>query len=591
MTTVDNRVTNLGDQVTTIDGRVTNVEGSIITIGDQVTGLANDALLWDAGIGAFSAKHGGVGPQKITNIAAGELSDTSTEAVNGSQLKATNDAVTTVDNRVTNLGGQVTTIDGRVTNVEGNIITIGDQVTSLARDALLWDAGIGAFSAKHGGAGPQKITNIAAGVLSDTSTDAVNGAQLKATNDAVTVIDGRVTTIEGSITNIANGGGIKYFHTSSTKDDSQASGMNSVAAGPAAIASGASSVAMGDEAKATADKATAVGANAIASGTGASAFGNNAKAEGNGSLAMGDGAKATKEKSTAIGSGAAATAKNAVALGADSVADRDNSVSVGSAGNERQITSVAAGVEDTDAVNVAQLKDVSGSVTNVDKRVGDVDKRVTKVEGDVTHIQNGTDGMFQVNNISNHPKPKATGRDSVAGGAGAEASGANSMAIGTSAKASGQNSVAVGANSVADRANTVAVGSAGNERQITSVAAGVEDTDAVNVAQLNESVSGITGNANAYTDSRYASLKNDLHEQDNVLSAGIAGALAQASLPQPYVAGASMAAAGVGNYRGQSAVAVGVSRISDNGKWVTKLQGSADTQGNVGVSAGVGYQW
>ncbi|MNZ84078.1 Adhesin YadA precursor [compost metagenome] len=193
----------------------------------------------------------------------------------------------------------------------------------------------------------------------------------------------------------------------------------------------------------------------------------------------------------------------------------------------------------------------------------------------------------------------------MAGGAGAEATAANSTAVGTKARATAENavamgngataskanSVALGANSVADRANSVSVGSAGNERQITNVAAGTSDTDAVNLGQLNKSVADITNNANAYTDQRYAQLKNDLDKQDDVLSAGIAGALAQASLPQPYVPGASMAAAGVGNYRGQSAVAVGVSRISDNGKWVTKLQGSTTTQGDFGMSVGVGYQW
>ncbi|MNN71738.1 Adhesin YadA precursor [compost metagenome] len=123
------------------------------------------------------------------------------------------------------------------------------------------------------------------------------------------------------------------------------------------------------------------------------------------------------------------------------------------------------------------------------------------------------------------------------------------------------------------------------------MAAGTADTDAVNVAQLNKSVGDITNIANNYTDQRYNSLKRDLDEQDDTLSAGIAGAMAMASLPQPYTPGASMAAAGLGTYRGQGAVSVGVSRISDNGKWVTKLQGSTTTQGDFGVSVGVGYQW
>jgi autotransporter adhesin len=137
----------------------------------------------------------------------------------------------------------------------------------------------------------------------------------------------------------------------------------------------------------------------------------------------------------------------------------------------------------------------------------------------------------------------------------------------------------------------VSVGSSGNERQITNVAAGTKGTDAVNVDQLSKSVANITNNANAYTDQRYSELRHDLKKQDDTLSAGIAGAMVMASLPQPYAPGASMTTAGVGNYRGQSAVAFGVSHISDNGRWVSKLQGSSDTQGQVGLALGVGYQW
>jgi autotransporter adhesin len=80
-------------------------------------------------------------------------------------------------------------------------------------------------------------------------------------------------------------------------------------------------------------------------------------------------------------------------------------------------------------------------------------------------------------------------------------------------------------------------------------------------------------------------------DQDDKLSAGIAGAMAMASLPQPYSAGASMFSMAGGTYQGESAIAMGVSAVSDNGKWVTKLSGSTNSQGDVGGSVGVGYQW
>ncbi len=169
----------------------------------------------------------------------------------------------------------------------------------------------------------------------------------------------------------------------------------------------------------------------------------------------------------------------------------------------------------------------------------------------------------------------------------ATATGESSLALGKNAKATANNSTALGSDSVADRADTVSIGSTNRERQLTNVAAGTQATDGVNVAQLNKTV----GQARDYTDTRFNQLKKDLHKQDDTLSAGIAGAMAMASLPQPYVAGASLTGVGVSNYRGQSAIAAGVSHVSDNGHWVSKLQASTSTQGDTGVSVGVGYQW
>jgi autotransporter adhesin len=223
------------------------------------------------------------------------------------------------------------------------------------------------------------------------------------------------------------------------------------------------------------------------------------------------------------------------------------------------------------------------------------------VASNVNRLQQGTDGMFQVNNSSKLTKPAPSGRDSVAGGGGAVAAGNNATAIGSGAQAQAQNavalgsnaqarasnSVALGSNSMADRSDSVAVGSAGATRQITHLAAGTQTTDAVNLGQLNSGLSS----AKAYTDAAYRSLRKDLNHLDDDLSAGIAGAMAMAALPQPHVPGASMTSVGMGNFRGESSLAVGVSHVSKDGKWVSKLQGSAASDGEVGVSVGVGYQW
>ncbi|MNV23408.1 Adhesin YadA precursor [compost metagenome] len=131
------------------------------------------------------------------------------------------------------------------------------------------------------------------------------------------------------------------------------------------------------------------------------------------------------------------TTNNSVALGANSVATRNDSVSIGSAGNERQLTHLAAGTAATDAVNVQQLTDA------IDGVAAGATNPYLMVDG----ANDGSD---------------------------------NARTSGTS------NAVAIGANSVADRENSVSVGAAGNERVITNVAAGTEDTDAVNVGQLKD---------------------------------------------------------------------------------------------------------
>ncbi|RPE83813.1 trimeric autotransporter adhesin [Vespertiliibacter pulmonis] len=112
--------------------------------------------------------------------------------------------------------------------------------------------------------------------------------------------------------------------------------------------------------------------------------------------------------------------------------------------------------------------------------------------------------------------------------------------------------------------------------RITNVAPGHKDTDAVNVSQLK----GVANN-----------LSNRINRNNKNNRAGIAGANAAAGLPQVYIPGKSMVAAAAGSFKGQSAVAVGYSRASDNGKLILKLQGNANTQGDIGGSIGVGYQW
>nr|WP_254609098.1 YadA family autotransporter adhesin [Burkholderia lata] len=482
--------------------------------------------------------------QRVTNVAPGNVSVTSTDAVNGSQLNDTNRTVQQVSDRAVKYD----------TNADGSINT--NSVTL------------------NPGGTPTTLTNVAAGQLSATSTDAVNGSQLYQTNQTV-------NNLSSQIDGIVNGGGIKYFHANNggatPLPDSQANGIGSTAMGPAATANGANTVAAGNGAVANKDGDVALGAGSVADRGG--------------------------ESYTGKYSGA----NNKTA----------GTVSVGAPGAERTVSHVADGHDATDAVNLRQLDGTLQAAKNyTDQRVQDLTgqivdgkfeqittqttnlgDRVTSVEGNVTNLTNGASGMFQVSQDQVPVAPIASGSNSVAGGTGAVASGANSAAlgnhasatgsnstaIGNGAVASGNNSVALGSGSDGSRDNAVSVGSVGQERQIVNVAPGTAGTDAVNVNQLRETERNF-GN-------QIAGVRGDMQGMDHRLSAGIATAMAMAGLPQAYVPGKSMVALGGATWRGESGVALGLSTISDSGKWVVKGSASSTSRGDIGASVGVGYQW
>ena len=602
------KVTNVGDAISNIDGRVAQNTTDIAGNTTAITNLANSVNSGTVGMVQQSAAGANLtvgkdtdgsavdflgtgGARKLINVADGSVAAGSKEAVNGGQLFGVSQSMATAlgGNAVVNADGSVSAPSYSVTNADGSTRTvnsIGDAISNIdgrtaqnttdintLNSTITTLNGVMGDVVKYDSPAHDKITlgktgtavqltNLKAGELSADSSDAVNGSQLFSTNSKVAIIDGRVTNLEGNITNMISGGGVKYFHTSSAKADAIASGSDSVAIGGAAKASGDGSVALGDNAQTSAKGSVAIGQNANDNGRGAESY-----------------------------TGQYSGAQN------DSV----GTVAVGNAatGETRTISGVADARQATDAVNLRQLDGaVAESKSYTDSKVSQangqitdsiekIDTRVTKVEGDVGNLQNGTDGMAQVNNASRLPKPKATGADSSAFGAGSEASGDNSIAMGTNAKAKGKNSAAIGANSVADRDNTVSMGSAGNERQITHVAAGVENTDAVNVGQMNDALGSVASQSNR----QYNALKRDLEKQNDDLSAGIAGAIAIASLPQPMVNGGSTTSAGLGTYNGQSALSVGVAHVSNDGKWISKLGGSTDTQGHFSAGVSLGYNW
>ena len=104
-------------------------------------------------------------------------------------------------------------------------------------------------------------------------------------------------------------------------------------------------------------------------------------------------------------------------------------------------------------------------------------------------------------------------------------------------------------------------------------------------------VHGAIAAINQNTANNFNQIRGDLRKMDRDLRGGIAGALATAGLPQAFRPGKSMVAAAASTYRGQSGLAIGVSRISDNGKVILKVTGNTNSRGDFGGTIGAGYQW
>ena len=297
--------------------------------------------------------------------------------------------------------------------------------------------------------------------------------------------------------------------------------------------------------------------------------------------------------------------------------------------NATRITNVKAGEKDTDAVNVKQLNAAKTEVTagdNIDVRssTGANGQTIYKVSANDTSaaVEAGSDHVKVTKAANTHKDGSTTVTDYTVDlsdktkgdiGKGVKAydkvtnegltfnadkgsTGVKKLGSKVAVNGDGKNitttadengvkvSMKDDINVSSVTANKVKVGdvninengiNAGGKR-ITNVAPGKDGTDAVNVNQLKY----VAGN-----------ISNQINNVDKGLRAGIAGALASGGLYHVTTAGKSMVSVGAGTYRGQNALAVGYSRLSDNGKVGVKFTVNSNSQGHAGASASVGYQW
>ncbi|EMK0779545.1 TPA: YadA-like family protein, partial [Escherichia coli] len=653
-----------GDAEVNADGTITAptyaiAGGSYSNVGDALEAIdttLDDALLWDAtandGAGAYNASHDGKA-SIITNVADGNIGEGSTDAINGSQLFNTNMMIQQNSEIINQLAGNTSETYIEDNGAGINYVRTNDNGLAF-NDASA--SGIGATAVGYNsvaegdssvaigqGSYSDVDTGIALGSSSVSSRVIVKGSRDTSVSEEGVVIGYDTTDGEllgalsigddgkyRQIINVADGseahdavtvrqlqnaiGAVattptKYFHANSTAEDSLAVGEDSLAMGAKTIVNGNAGIGIGLNTLVLADAINGI------------AIGSNARANHANSIAMGNGSQTTRGAQTGY-----------TAYNMDAPQNSVGEFSVGSEDGQRQITNVAAGSADTDAVNVGQLKVTDAQVSQNTQSITNLNTQVTNLDTRVTNIENGIGDIVSTGSTK-YFKTNTDGVD-------ANAQGKDSVAIGSGSIAAADNSVALGTGSVANEENTISVGSSTNQRRITNVAAGKNATDAVNVAQLKSSeaggvrydtkadgsvdysnitlgggnggttrISNVSAGVNnndavnyaqlkqsvqetkQYTDQRMVEMDNKLSKTESKLSGGIASAMAMTGLPQAYTPGASMASIGGGTYNGESAVALGVSMVSANGRWVYKLQGSTNSQGEYSAALGAGIQW
>ncbi|WP_009875083.1 YadA-like family protein [Actinobacillus pleuropneumoniae] len=511
------------------------------------------------------------GGNKVINVAAGDVNATSTDAVNGSQLYAVSE--------VANKGWNIQTNGSNTTNVKpgdtvnfanGDNIAItndGTKVTvGLAKDVDLGEDGsIKAGDTLVNNEGVKVGDNVSltkdgltAGDVKISATTGINAGNKQITNVASGLGGKKLSEAEGdTLTNAANIGDLQTA-VSSVTDASQGGGFG-----------------LAD------DKGQEVKQN----------LGKTIPVKGDGKniiTVVKDGALTVNlNKDVDLGKDGSVTTGN-TKVSDKGVSFADSLVNLTSNGLDNggnKVTNVKAGdvnANSTDAVNGSQLYATNQNVTNVQNEVA---------KG--WNIEAGTVDGGKVFNAS---KTKVAMGDTVGVKAGKNieiTQDGSNIAIATSANPTFETvttesvKVGKGDNTVAIETVTDKHGSAlkvsgadgKSETRINNVADGKADNDAVNVRQLR----GVAQNV--------ANIDNRVSKLDKRVRGIGANAAAASSLPQVYIPGKSMVALAGGAYSGASAVAVGYSRASDNGKVILKVNGTANSAGHYSGGVGVGYQW
>ena len=554
--------------------------------------------------------------RQLQNVGAGQISATSTDAVNGSQLYALANATKGIYDDVEDIKNRIYTFN--IANNEKVLTTTrgkADEWKTTADDTLTLGATDdlsvmtdGKGKIVYGFSETSKKTMKEAKDAATTVTNsltAINASvkkaedAAKAAKDSETAAKASETAAQTAETNAkASETAAKTAETNAKASETAAktSEVNAKASETAAQTAETNAKASETAAKTSEDNAKdseiaakSAETNAKASETAAQTAETNAKAS--------ETAAKTAEANAKASETAAQTAETNAK--ASETAAKSAETNAKASETAAQISEINAKASETAAKSAETAAKASENMTQAFAQTAEKARdEAVLAQNKVTAEANGIKRVVQSSNEQGEINKEAAtvdGRHSTAVGSSAQVQGDNSSAFGSQAKvvankavAIGQgtrvlaeNSVALGQGSVVDRGeiNTVSVGNATTKRRVTNVADGINAHDAVNVKQLNEVKSSVD------------SVRKDLQKNDKKLRGGIAGAAALANIPQVTQAGSNLLGVGVGNYRGESAVAVGYSKANESNKVIFKMSGSATTQGDFNVGAGIGYQW
>ena len=532
--------------------------------------------------------------RQIQNVGAGEISATSSDVITGSQLYYVIKAADEIAKTEYNFQ-----VDGR------NIKTMRNNSTSAANNAnntLNFKAGDGLDVAYENNAVTYKLNADSKQAITDAKTAAQTvTTKLNEIDQSVQRAETAATNAASSATVASTAAKVAISSASAANSSATAASTSASAANSSATAASTSASAANSSATAASTSASAANSSATAASTSASAANSSATAASTSASAANSSATAASTSASAADSSATAASTSASAADSSATAASTSASAADSSATAASTSASAADSSATAASTSASAADSSATAASTSASAANssataASSAASAAQSSAQRIEDSglisKDGKtaFAADNTSNRDSAKAKGKDATAAGYGSNASGKNATAIGNNATASGrnstalgqnatataENSVAIGQDSVANERNTVSVGRVGNERRITNVADPVNNTDAAN---------------KRYVDNAVGSVRNDLRKTEKKLRGGVAGATAMANIPQVTQPGKLMVGAGIGNYKGQSAVAVGLSKSSDNNRVIFKMSGSATTQGDYNIGAGIGYQW